>query len=151
METVQYTFRLPKDVVDLIDSQIGNTRTDKLLSLIEGTVRYEDDSVVNNVSQTDYSSIDERLSKVEMALSVLLKPEQDKSVANQPKSLSTANQRKSEEYNNRIREAVRNLTLEQKLEAISSRYPVSKVREFTGLTKGMTDGKTELIKEWLSN
>ncbi|MGD6739749.1 hypothetical protein ACP5PY_26855, partial [Photobacterium leiognathi subsp. mandapamensis] len=34
MKTVQCTFRLPKEVVDLIDEQSGKTRTDKLLNLI---------------------------------------------------------------------------------------------------------------------
>lgn len=146
MKTVQCTFRLPRDVVKLIDKQQGKTRTDKLLSLIKSI----NDENVTGVINSDYNDLEYRLTKVEETLNQLALSQGSVRQNVQSPSLNSANKRKSEESNNRIKEAVKSLTEEQRSEAVSSRYPVSKVREFTGLTKGMTDGKTDLIVGWLT-
>ncbi|WP_305845228.1 hypothetical protein, partial [Photobacterium leiognathi] len=60
MKTVQCTFRLPSEVVDLIDEKPGRTRTDKLLNLLG-----------YGCNQTDYDAIEKRIKAVESRLSAL--------------------------------------------------------------------------------
>ncbi|KJF92051.1 hypothetical protein UB39_22105, partial [Photobacterium angustum] len=60
MKNVQCTFRLPQEVVDLIDKQSGKTRTDKLLNLLG-----------HGSSQDDYTVIEKRFDEIENRLSLL--------------------------------------------------------------------------------
>lgn len=73
MSKVQCTFRLPIEVVELIESQPGRTRTDKLLSLIgvgqEGASCDVRQSVINPALEEKLSAIEERLSFLESGLS----------------------------------------------------------------------------------
>jgi hypothetical protein len=69
MNKVQCTFRLPVDVVELIDGQPGKTRTDKLLSLLgvnDGEVSCGvRQGVINPVLEERLSALEERLSLLE--------------------------------------------------------------------------------------
>lgn len=68
MSKVQCTFRLPIEVVELIEAQSGKTRTDKLLRLLG----VGDDGVSCGVMQGVVSSdVEERLSALEERLSLL--------------------------------------------------------------------------------
>tara|TARA_Y100000588_G_scaffold170299_1_gene184063 strand:+ start:6749 stop:7177 length:429 start_codon:yes stop_codon:yes gene_type:complete len=69
MNKVQCTFRLPIEVVELIDSQTGKTRTDKLLSLLgvgeKSASSVVMQSVISPVIEERISVLEERLSLLE--------------------------------------------------------------------------------------
>ncbi len=69
LSKVQCTFRLPVEVVDLIDAQVGKTRTNKLLSLLgidEKAAYYSvTQSVISPVVEERISALEERLSLLE--------------------------------------------------------------------------------------
>lgn len=68
MRKIQCTFRLPENVVDLIDKQDGETRTDKLLSLLG----FGEKDVINGVRQVVISdNLEERLVGIEKRISEL--------------------------------------------------------------------------------
>ncbi len=70
MKKVQCTFRLPVEVVELIDEQQGNTRTDKLLSLLGFDSNLFDYSVMRGVIS---GGIEERFLALESRISELEK------------------------------------------------------------------------------
>ncbi|EHV5558210.1 hypothetical protein K0W35_004971 [Vibrio parahaemolyticus] len=69
MTKIQCTFRLPQQVVELIDSQEGKDRTDKLLSLLgQSDVEPKNgvmQSVISNVLHERLENIEARLSSLE--------------------------------------------------------------------------------------
>lgn len=107
MSKVQCTFRLPKKVVELIDQQEGNTRTDKLLSLLGFSEDDTDYSVMQNVVSNEIierlSIVEDRLNKLETPPST--KPRPKKKSANQveaPKLEPINGQVSHAEYRNEI-------------------------------------------------
>lgn len=66
MKKIQCTFRLPQNIVDLIDKQDGGTRTDKLLSLL----KVNDSTVIQSVIEPDYT-LYERVNELERKLRLL--------------------------------------------------------------------------------
>lgn len=60
-KNIQCTFRLPPDVVDLINSQKGRTRTERLMNLID------------SITQTERIDLDQTLRGIGEALKELVR------------------------------------------------------------------------------
>lgn len=87
MEKVQCTFRLPKNVVELIDQQSGETRTDKLLTLLGFSSKSPDYNVMQGVIN---SELEQRLSAIETRLLAMEIPK-PKNLKEKPKPSSENN------------------------------------------------------------
>lgn len=137
MKTIQCTFRLPENVVELIDAQQGGTRTDKLLSLLgfekENRDYGEMQSVISDGIKERFLNLEARIIALESSHSV-----------------STAKGNSANEA--RKIEAIEKLNAE--LDTISSsdyelirkaRYPLSEVRKRTNIRKGQCDSYKDII------
>lgn len=143
MTKIQCTFRLPQQVVELIDSQEGKDRTDKLLSLLGQS----DVEPKNGVMQSVISdALHERLESIEARLSSLENGRNDKP---QSQSLNVANKKRKEKTIRFVEEELKKLTPEQKENAIQARYPLSEVRKCTEITKSQCDSYGDIIKTFL--
>ena len=142
MERVQCTFRLPKSVVDLINEQEGETRTDKLLKLIGVEEPSVMQSVIDDVLQDRLLAIEKRLTEFETERTKVSKP-----VAT---TLNRANQKRKEETIRFIESELMTLTGEQVDRAVNARYPLSEVRKATGITKSQSDTYADMIREFLN-
>ncbi len=140
MTKIQCTFRLPQQVVELIDSQDGKDRTDKLLSLLGMLDSEPKQSVMQNVIS---GALHERLESIESRLSSL---END---TLQPQSLNVANKKRKEKTLRFIEDELKKLTSEQIENAIQARYPLSEVRKCTEITKSQCDSYGDRIKTFL--
>ncbi|MGF1832089.1 hypothetical protein L4D04_23735 [Photobacterium angustum] len=126
MKTVQCTFRLPKEVVDLIDEQSGKTRTDKLLNLLG-----------YGCNQSDYNAIEKRIQAVESRLSVLESTKQTDSSPNQQRAL---------EVKERLFSALDELKSRDEIPLYRGKPSITKLKEVTGIDRGTI---SKYIKEWL--
>lgn len=133
MKKVQCTFRLPQHIVDKIDEQEGETRTDKLLALLGK----ENTSVMHNVVD---NALHEKIVKIEARLSALEKPRT---------GTNLANEKRREETLRFIEKELSSLTDEQKEFARLARYPLSEVRKATRITKSQSDTYKDKIREYL--
>ncbi len=143
MTKIQCTFRLPKQVVELIDSQDGKDRTDKLLSLLCVLDSEPKQSVMQNVIK---DALRERLESIESRLSSL---ENGKNDTLQPQSLNVANKKRKEKTLRFIEDELKKLTSEQIENVIQARYPLSEVRKCTEITKSQCDSYGDRIKTFL--
>ncbi|MEZ8196961.1 hypothetical protein [Vibrio cortegadensis] len=137
MKKIQCTFRLPQHVVDLIDQQDGDTRTDKLLYLLgvdakEATVMHD---VVN-------IALHERLCKIEDRIY---------SLENKPssKNKNMANLKRKQQTIDLINKELKALSAEQIKNIKSSRYPLSETRKVTNISKSQCDSYTDMIRDFL--
>jgi len=142
MERVQCTFRLPKSVVDWIDDQDGESRTDKLLALLGVENNTVMQSVIDDALQGRILAIEKRLTELEADRTKVSKP-----VAT---ALNGANQKRKEETIRFIESELMTLTAEQVDRAVNARYPLSEVRKATGITKSQSDTYADMIREFLN-
>ncbi|WP_318431516.1 hypothetical protein [Photobacterium leiognathi] len=126
MKTVQCTFRLPKEVVDLIDEQLGRTRTDKLLNLLG-----------YGCNQSDYNAIEKRIKAVESRLSALEGTKQTDSSPNQQRAL---------EVKERLFSALDELKSRDEIPLYRGKPSITKLKEVTGIDRGTI---SKYINEWL--
>ncbi|WP_318511146.1 hypothetical protein [Photobacterium leiognathi] len=126
MKTVQCTFRLPKEVVDLIDEQSGRTRTDKLLNLLG-----------YGCNQSDYNAIEKRIKAVESRLSALEGTKQTDSSPNQQRAL---------EVKERLFSALDELKSRDEIPLYRGKPSITKLKEVTGIDRGTI---SKYINEWL--
>ena len=135
MKTVQCTFRLPSEIVDLIDKQSGRTRTDKLLNLLG-----------HGCNQNDYSAIDERMKAVENRLSALENTKQVKvkDTTNNPNI--SANQQRALEAKERVFSALNDLKSRDAIPLYRGKPSLTKLKEITGIDRGTI---SKYINEWL--
>lgn len=134
MKTVQCTFRLPSEIVDLIDKQSGRTRTDKLLNLLG-----------HGCNQTDYSAIDERMKAVENRLSALENTKQVKVKDTTNQNIS-ANQQRALEAKERVFSALNDLKSRDAIPLYRGKPSLTKLKEITGIDRGTI---SKYINEWL--
>ncbi|WP_318448909.1 hypothetical protein [Photobacterium leiognathi] len=132
MKTVQCTFRLPSEVVDLIDKQAGKTRTDKLLNLLG-----------YGCNQTDYSAIEKRIKAVESRLSAL---ECTKKVNVKRENNSSPNQQRALEVKARLFSALDELKSRDEIPLYRGKPSITKLKEVTGIDRGTI---SKYINEWL--
>lgn len=132
MKNIQCTFRLPKEVVDLIDKQKGKTRTDKLLSLLG-----------HGCSQDDYNVIERRLELVERRLAMLESMNEDKRMQ---KVSNQANEQRSLDAKNRLFAALDDLKSRDEIPYYRGKPSVTKLKEATGFDRGTI---SKYINEWL--
>ncbi|WP_318492191.1 hypothetical protein [Photobacterium leiognathi] len=132
MKTVQCTFRLPNEVVDLIDKQAGKTRTDKLLNLLG-----------YGCNQTDYNAIEKRIKAVESRLSVL---ENTNQVNVKEEKNSSPNQQRALEVKERLFAALDELKSRDEIPLYRGKPSITKLKEVTGIDRGTI---SKYISEWL--
>lgn len=132
METIQCTFRLPLEAVELIDKQSGRTRTDKLMSLLG-----------LSCNQDDYSVIKERLEAVENRLDLIeaSKPEPKKKEVKKPVIINDKIGAK-----NRLFLALNDMRDNGTIPLRGNKPNVSKISEVTGVDRGTI---SKYIDEWL--
>lgn len=139
MKKVQCTFRLPENVVNLIDQQPGETRTEKLLSLISAEeVKVTDEGVMQNVIKNALHPIEERLKALE-----------SKTLKSNP-SANSANQQRKNRTIASIKSELETLTQEQINAIKNARYPLSEVRKSTKITKSQCDSYSDMIRDFLN-
>lgn len=134
MKTVQCTFRLPSEIVDLIDKQSGRTRTDKLLNLLG-----------HGCNQNDYSAIEERMKAVENRLSALENTKQVKVKDTTNQNIS-ANQQRALEAKERVFSALNDLKSRDAIPLYRGKPSLTKLKEITGIDRGTI---SKYINEWL--
>ncbi|HIF9291758.1 TPA: hypothetical protein ACX6Q0_003814 [Photobacterium damselae] len=132
MKTVQCTFRLPSEVVDLIDKQVGKTRTDKLLNLLG-----------HGCNQTDYNAIEKRIIAVEKRLSTL---ENAKKTNEKKESNSSPNQQRALEVKEKLFSALDELKSREEIPLYRGKPSMTKLKEITGIDRGTI---SKYINEWL--
>lgn len=135
MKTVQCTFRLPVEVVDLIEKQAGKTRTDKLLNLLG-----------YGCNQTDYSAIEERMKAVENRLSALENTKQVKVKDTTHNQKISANQQRALEAKERVFSALNDLKRRGAIPLYRGKPSLTKLKEITGIDRGTI---SKYINEWL--
>ena len=135
MKTVQCTFRLPKEVVDLIDEQSGKTRTDKLLNLLG-----------YGCNQSDYNAIEKRIKAVESRLSLLESSSENKAKVNINQSNNQANEQRSLEAKNRLFSALDELKSRDEIPLYRGKPSITKLKDVTGIDRGTI---SKYINEWL--
>ena len=134
MKTVQCTFRLPSEIVDLIDKQSGRTRTDKLLNLLG-----------HGCNQNDYSAIDERMKAVENRLSALENTKQVKVKDTTNNQNISANQQRALEAKERVFSALNDLKSRDAIPLYREKPSLTKLKEITGIDRGTI---SKYINEW---
>lgn len=132
MKNIQCTFRLPEQVVELIDKQKGKTRTDKLLRLLDF-----------DCNQDDYSVIEKRLELVERRVAMLESLSEDKP---KPKVTNQANEQRSLDAKNRLFSALDDLKSRDEIPLYRGKPSVTKLKEATGFDRGTI---SKYINEWL--
>ncbi|WP_305845234.1 hypothetical protein [Photobacterium leiognathi] len=132
MKTVQCTFRLPSEVVDLIDEKPGRTRTDKLLNLLG-----------YGCNQTDYDAIEKRIKAVESRLSAL---ENTNQVNVKEEKNSSPNQQRALEVKERLFSALDELKSRDEIPLYRGKPSITKLKEVTGIDRGTI---SKYISEWL--
>lgn len=132
MKNIQCTFRLPEQVVELIDKQKGKTRTDKLLLLLGF-----------DCSQDDYSVIEKRLELVERRVAML-----ESLSDNKPKEKVSnhANEQRSLEAKERLFSALDDLKSRGEIPLYRGKPSITKLKEVTGIDRGTI---SKYINEWL--
>ena len=135
MKTVQCTFRLPSEIVDLIDKQSGRTRTDKLLNLLG-----------YGCNQNDYNVIEDRLEAVENRLSALESTKQVKVKNTTNNKNISANQQRALEAKERVFSALNDLKSRDAIPLYREKPSLTKLKEITGIDRGTI---SKYINEWL--
>lgn len=135
MKNVQCTFRLPQEVVDLIDKQSGKTRTDKLLNLLG-----------HGGSQDDYTVIEKRFEEIENRLSLLESSSENKDQVKINQSNNQANELRSLEAKNRLFSALDELKSRDEIPLYRGKPSITKLKEITGIDRGTI---SKYINEWL--
>lgn len=135
MKTVQCTFRLPSEIVDLIDKQSGRTRTDKLLNLLG-----------HGCNQNDYNAIDERMKAVENRLFALENTKQVKVKDTTNNQNISANQQRALEAKERVFSALNDLKSRDAIPLYRGKPSLTKLKEITGIDRGTI---SKYINEWL--
>ena len=137
MKKVQCTFRLPEEVVALIDKQEGETRTDKLLNILNISLKAEKPVMQNVIND----ALQDRLLTIESRLEVLEK--------RKPSGNNSANQKRKTETIEYIRNELDKLE-ESQINIIKTvRYPLSEIRKLTNISKSQCDSYSTMIKEIL--
>ncbi|HCH0965976.1 TPA: hypothetical protein NKP55_004604 [Vibrio parahaemolyticus] len=134
MKRIQCTFRLPEDIVSLIDQQPGETRTEKLLSLI-GSEKSGNTHIMQDAIKIALQPIEERLTALESKKST--------------PSNNSANQQRKNQTISFIKSELDTLTKEQIRVIHSSRYPLSEIRKSTKITKSQCDSYSDMIKNFI--
>ncbi|PSW76158.1 hypothetical protein [Photobacterium angustum] len=134
MKNVQCTFRLPQEVVDLIDKQSGKTRTDKLLNLLG-----------HGSSQDDYTVIEKRFDEIENRLSLLESSSENKDQVKINQSNNQANELRSLEAKNRLFSALDELKSRDEIPLYRGKPSITKISEITGIDRGTI---SKYIKDW---
>lgn len=141
MKKIQCTFRLPENVVEIIDSQVGGTRTDKLLALLGFEKESNDYSAMHDVINKE---LEVRLLNLESRIAELESSNRTSKITSSNKGNSANKARKME--------ALEKLSAE--LDSISvsdyeiirnARYPLSEVRKRTSISKSQCDSYKEVI------
>ncbi|MCD9465505.1 hypothetical protein CJF25_21585 [Photobacterium phosphoreum] len=135
MKTVQCTVRLPSEVVDLIDNQLGKTRTDKLLNLLG-----------YGCNQNDYSVIEKRIEAVENRLSALENTKQVKVKDKKINQNISANQQRALEAREKLFSALDDLKSRDAIPLYRGKPSITKLKEATGIDRGTI---SKYINEWL--
>lgn len=143
MKKIQCTFRLPENVVDLIDKQNGETRTDKLLSLLGFENKQGDysemQSVISSEFEIRFQLLESRISKLELS--------------NKKPGFSLRTSSNSANENRKV-EAIKKLNAE--LDTIpksdyelicDARYPLAEIRKRTNISKSQCDLYKDIINK----
>jgi hypothetical protein len=120
MQSTQCTFRLPNEVIELIDKQRGRTRTDKLLNLIGFNEGEEKET------------IEERLEKLEKKVMNLEKLKSPSSKKNK----SSANESRAMEARERVFRSLDELNKNNEIPTYRDKPSISKIAEITGIDRG---------------
>ena len=134
MSKVQCTFRLPQQVVEFIDGQVGKDRTEKLLYLLGYEPELPEHIVMHGVMHR-FDELEKRISHLESNGKVSSGKSTNRS-ANEDRRLSAIERLKSEL--NSIDKSDYDLIR-------SARYPLSEVRKRTTITKGQSDSYRDII------
>lgn len=141
MKKIQCTFRLPESVVSLIDEQDGETRTDKLLSLLGFENKSMDYGDVQSVIKEEYEA---RFKALESRIAAL----ESKQQTNSPSSNSSNEARKAEAIE-KIHAELDTIPESDYDEIRNARYPLSAVRKRTNISKSQCDSYKDIINERL--
>ncbi|MBS9899133.1 hypothetical protein J4H41_23090 [Vibrio alginolyticus] len=141
MKKIQCTFRLPENVVDLIDSQEGRTRTDKLLALLGFEKTSADYGEMQSVIKEEYEA---RFKALESRIAALESKQQPTS----PSSNSSNEARKAEAIE-KIHTELDTIPESDYDEIRNARYPLSAVRKRTNISKSQCDSYKDIINERL--
>lgn len=141
MKKIQCTFRLPESVVSLIDEQDGETRTDKLLSLLGFENKSMDYGDVQSVIKEEYEA---RFKALESRIAALESKQQTTS----PSSNSSNEARKAEAIK-KIHAELDTIPESDYDEIRNARYPLSAVRKRTNISKSQCDSYKDIINERL--
>lgn len=128
MAKVQCTFRLPVEVVDLIDEQDGETRTDKLLCLLGFEKSISSCNVRRHVISDDF---EQRLSVIEKKVSDLEEGSSNFSRKSKVKSANSSYEERTNAVVKRCRDAWLSLDSEQKKSITKKGFA-----EFSGVARG---------------
>ncbi|MBE4219038.1 hypothetical protein CGJ94_21270 [Vibrio parahaemolyticus] len=141
MKKIQCTFRLPESVVSLIDEQDGETRTDKLLSLLGYENKSMDYGEVQSVIKEEYEA---RFKALESRIAALESKQQTTSP-----SSNSANEARKAEAIEKIHAELDTIPESDYDEIRNARYPLSAVRKRTNISKSQCDSYKYIINERL--
>lgn len=133
------TFRLPDNIVRLIDSFDGKNRTQRLINAINNAVRQSSDSVDSQSSDNEgilkaICHIESRLSALESA-GVNERSEKSAPVVN---------------VKDHIKNEISKLSHDEKQAIISARFPLAQLRNHTNISRTQCDRNKDLIFELLN-
>lgn len=135
MKKVQCTFRLPENVVDLIDKQNGETRTDKLLLLLGFDNKQSDYDVMQIVIRSEfeirYQKLESRISELELS--------NKKSCLPLKTSSNSANEHRKAEAIKKLNAELGTIPKSDYELICGARYPLSEVRKRTNISKSQCD------------
>lgn len=144
MQKVQCTFRLPENVVDLIDKQHGKTRTDKLLSLLGFENKQSDysemQSVISSEFEIRFQVLESRISKLELS-------NQTSRLPLKPSS-NSANENRKAEAIKRLNAELDTIPKSDYELICNARYPLSEVRKRTNISKSQCDLYKGIINKY---
>ena len=134
MSKVQCTFRLPQQVVEFIDGQVGKDRTEKLLYLLGYEPELPEHVVMHGVMHR-FEELERRLAELE-----------SKSFSSSAeKSYSTSNESRRLEAIEKLKTELGAIEKSEYELIRSARYPLAEVRRRTRITKSQCDLYREII------
>ncbi len=138
MKKIQCTFRLPEKVVEHIEKQDGETRTDKLLSLLGFSSTSVDYGVIHNVISPE---LELRLQGIEARIYSL----ENEKLAKPMSSRNQANEARKIEAIEKLNAELDKIPTSDYKAIRNSRYPLSEVRKRTLITKSQCDSYKDNI------
>lgn len=141
MKKIQCTFRLPENVVELIDRQVGETRTDKLLSLLGFEKESPDYTVIQGVI---IERVEARMSDLEARI-VELESMRNSSGTGLINSGNSANEVRKIEAIEKLNAELDKIPASDHEAIRNARYPLAEVRKRTGISKSQCDSYKEII------